>query len=93
LYQQLLVTVNADLHLLFLATLMMGATGSSETSVLTRAVQRYIPEDGILLSLLSINTHENPPEFSFHTVEAMTTLEICLEVDGKASTQHALYIK
>jgi hypothetical protein len=35
--------------LLILATLMMGATCSSETSVLKRAIRRNITEEGILL--------------------------------------------
>jgi hypothetical protein len=34
-------------------TLMMEKLSSSETSVLTRAAQRNIPEDGILLTISS----------------------------------------
>jgi hypothetical protein len=41
--------------LLILATLMMEALSSSETSVLTRATWRNIPEDGILHSHLREN--------------------------------------
>jgi hypothetical protein len=46
----LLVTVNDVPSSLILSTLMMEAIRSSETPVLARAIQRNIPEDGILHS-------------------------------------------
>jgi hypothetical protein len=47
---RLLVTANVVPSALTLFTLMMEAIHSSETSVLTRAAQRHISEDGILLN-------------------------------------------
>jgi hypothetical protein len=48
---RLLVTANVVPTSPILVTLMMGAIHSYDTSVLTRATRRNIPEDGILQPL------------------------------------------
>jgi hypothetical protein len=49
---QLLITANIVLSLPSLVILMMKAIHSSEMSVLTRATQRNVPEDGILRKVI-----------------------------------------
>jgi hypothetical protein len=54
--QQLLDTADVVPSLLILVTLMMEAICSCETSALTSATRRHIPEDGILHSHFRENT-------------------------------------
>jgi hypothetical protein len=59
---RLVVTANVVPSALIIVTLMMGAIYSSETSILTRATWRNIPEDSILHSY----RRENLKSYNFH---------------------------
>jgi hypothetical protein len=64
---QLLVTANVVPSSLFLFTLMMEAIHSPETSILTGATLRHIPEDGILDSHRRANLKSYMSETLFVT--------------------------
>jgi hypothetical protein len=55
---RLLVTASVVPSSLIFVTLMMEATSSFETSVLTVAMRRHIPEDDILH--ITVNVHREP---------------------------------
>jgi hypothetical protein len=55
----LLVTTSVVPSSPVLVTLMKEALSSSETSVLTRATRRNVPEDGILLCVINNPTVDN----------------------------------
>jgi hypothetical protein len=56
--RRLLVIASVVPSSLILVTVMKEALNSSETSVLTRATQRNIPEDGILSNTLAYQTSD-----------------------------------
>jgi hypothetical protein len=64
----LLVTASGFLSSPILVTLMMEAKRSSETSILTRATRRNIPEDGILLCCCLTESSKYLPLIRFHII-------------------------
>jgi hypothetical protein len=56
--RQLIVTAKVLPSSPIVVTLMMGALSSSETSVITGATQRKIPQDGILFSNMLVYNRE-----------------------------------
>jgi hypothetical protein len=71
----LLVTANVPSSLI-LVTVMMETLSSSETSVLTRATQRNIPEDGIPDFTFVLHSPLKSIKLRFHCNEMLIDLDL-----------------
>jgi hypothetical protein len=72
--RRLLVTASVVPSSQILVTLMMQALSSSETSVLTSATRRYIPEDTTFFIVIAVKTSNLT--FSFNPTYSLTCLRV-----------------